>query len=70
MGIAYVSNLFQNEIVTLMKKLEFVRVYIDNLLVITTGSFETHLERLDKNLEKFMKAGLKAKHTENVRSLL
>ena len=60
MGIACVSDIFQNEMATLMEELEFVRVYRDDLLVITKGSFEDHLEKLDAVLAKLMKAGLKA----------
>ena len=42
-----------------MQDLEFVRAYIDDLLCITTGSFEDHLEKLDKVLAKLRQAGLK-----------
>ena len=42
-----------------MQDLEFVRAYIDDLLCITTGSFEDHLEKLDKVLAKLRRAGLK-----------
>ena len=42
-----------------MSELEHVRVYLDDLLVITKGTFEDHLEKLDGVLAKLMKAGLK-----------
>ena len=42
-----------------MEELEFVRVYLDDLLVISKGTFEDHLQKLDEVLEKLMKAGLK-----------
>ena len=44
MGIACAPDIFQNEMATLMEELEFVRVYLDDLLVISKGSLEDHLE--------------------------
>ena len=42
-----------------MQDLEFVRAYIDDLLCITKGSFEDHLEKLGQVLAKLRQAGLK-----------
>ena len=42
-----------------MLELEYVRAYIDDLLVTTKGSFEDHLQKLDKVLAKLEEAGLK-----------
>ena len=42
-----------------MQGLEFVRIYIDDLLYITTSSFQDHLTKLDKVLERIEKVGLK-----------
>ena len=36
-----------------------MRTYIDDLLCITTSSFQDHLNKLDKVLERIEKAGLK-----------
>ena len=66
MGIACAPDIFQNEMATLMEELEFVRVYLDDLLVITKGSFEDHLEKLDAVLAKLMKAGLKANPSKSL----
>ena len=38
---------------------DYVRAYIDDLLVITKGTFEEHLKHLDTVLEKIEMAGLK-----------
>ena len=38
--------------------LEYVRAHIDDLLVITKGTYEDHLEKLDTVLEKLRKANL------------
>ena len=42
-----------------MQDLEFVRTYIDDLLAITKGSFDAHLQKLDVVLARLNKAGLK-----------
>jgi hypothetical protein len=47
---------------TLMQDLEFVRAYIDDLLAITNGSFDDHLEKLDVVLARLREAGLKVKN--------
>ena len=41
-----------------MEELEYVRVYLDDLLVISKGSFENYLVKLDAVLAKLTKAGL------------
>ena len=38
---------------------DYVWAYIDDLLVITKGSFDDHLSHLDRVLEKLEEAGLK-----------
>jgi hypothetical protein len=46
MGFARSADIFQAEMGNLMATLEYVRAYIDNLLVITKGSLDDHLDRL------------------------
>jgi hypothetical protein len=43
----------------LMEAQEYVRAYIEDLLVITSGSLEDHLEKLREVLRRLRKAGLK-----------
>jgi hypothetical protein len=43
----------------LMSGLEFARAYIDDLLCITQGPFEKHLDHLEQVLTKLLSAGLK-----------
>ena len=38
---------------------EYVRAYIDDLLCISNGTYEDHLIKLDKILDKLKKAGFK-----------
>ena len=42
-----------------MEALEYVRAYIDDLLVITRGTLEDHLEKLREVLRRLHEAGLK-----------
>ena len=42
-----------------MADLEFVCTYIDDLLCLTKGTFDDHLEKLERVLVRIQKAGLK-----------
>jgi hypothetical protein len=59
MGYAGSVDIFQAEMMNLMESLDNVRTYIDNLLVITRGSLEDHLEKLREVLRRLRDAGLK-----------
>jgi len=59
MGYAGSADIFQAEMIDLMEALEYVRAYIDNLLVITRGTLEDHLEKLGEVLRRLREAGLK-----------
>jgi hypothetical protein len=59
MGFAGSADIFQAEMMELMEALEYVRAYIDNLLVITRGTLEDHLDKLREVLRRLRKAGLK-----------
>jgi hypothetical protein len=59
-GFAGSVDIFQAEMMDLMEALEYVRAYIDNLLlVITRGTLEDHLDKLREVLRRLHKAGLK-----------
>jgi hypothetical protein len=45
-GFAGLADIFQAEMGNLMATLEYVRANIDNLLVITKGSLDDHLDKL------------------------
>jgi hypothetical protein len=53
------ADIFQEEMMHLMEALEYVRAYIDDLLVITRGTLEDHLEKLREVLRRLREAGLK-----------
>ena len=59
MGLAISPDIFQEKMSNLMKDLEFVRAYIDDLLVLTTEGWEQHLQQLEKVFAKLQQAGLK-----------
>jgi hypothetical protein len=47
MGISCSPDIFQEKISDLMQHLNFVRTYLDDLLVISCSTFEDHLEKMD-----------------------
>ena len=59
MGIAGSPDIFQAKMSELMATLEFVRTYLDDLLCITKGDLEDHLQRLREVLIRLRDAGLK-----------
>jgi hypothetical protein len=59
MGIADSPDIFQGKLSELMESLEFVRVYIEDLLCISKLSLEDHLEKLEVVLRWLCDAGLK-----------
>jgi len=59
MGFAGSADIFQAEMMDLMESLEYERAYIDDLLVITRGTLEDHLEQQREVLRRLHDAGLK-----------
>ena len=59
MGLSNSPDIFQEKMSELMSDLEYVRTYLDDLLVITNGTFEDHIQKLDAVLAKLEYAGLK-----------
>ena len=59
MGVANSPDIFQEKMSDLMTRLEFVRTYLDDVLVLTTSTWDDHLRKLDKVLHRIAKAGLK-----------
>ena len=48
MGLCNSPDIFQEKMSELMDDLEFVHTYIDDLLCITKGTFDDHLEKLER----------------------
>ncbi len=59
MGLCNSPDIFQEKMSELFNGLEFVRTYINDLLCLTKGSFEDHLEKLERVLQRLRQAGLK-----------
>ena len=49
----------------LMSGLEFVHTYLDDVLVLTTGTWDDHLHKLDTVLHHIAKAGLTVNATKS-----
>ena len=58
MGLCNGPDIFQEKMSELFDGLDFVRTYIDDLLTLTKGTFEDHLEKLDGVLARLSQAGL------------
>ena len=59
MGLCNSPDIFQEKINDLMDGLEFVRAYLDDVLIPTKGDFEEHLIHLEQVLTRLQSAGLK-----------
>ena len=59
MGIAGPPDIFQEKMSSLMFGLEFIRVYIDNLLCISISTIDDHLDKLRQALTRLSNANLK-----------
>jgi hypothetical protein len=59
MGFAGSAEIFQDKMGNLKATLDYVRAYIDKLLVITRGSHDDHLDKLDQVFIRLEDAGLK-----------
>ena len=58
MGLSNSPDIFQENMSNLFRDLDFVREYIDDLLITTTGNLEDHLTKVDTVLGRLRKAGL------------
>jgi hypothetical protein len=58
-GFARLAHIFQAEMGNLMATLEYIRVHIDDLLIITKSSHDDHLGKLEQVFIRLRNAGLK-----------
>ena len=65
MGIAGSPDIFQEKMTGLMEQLEYVRAYIDDLLIITKSSYEDHLAKVKQVLLRLRKANLRVNVTKS-----
>jgi hypothetical protein len=66
MGFARSADIFQAEMGNIMATFEYVRVYIDDLLVITKGSLDDHQDKLKQVFIQLRNAGLKVNATKSI----
>jgi hypothetical protein len=59
MGIADSPDIFQAKMMEPMESLEYVQAYLDDLLCISRGSLEDHLDKLEEVLKQLHDADLK-----------
>ncbi len=59
MGFGGSANIFQAKKMDLMASLEFVRAYMDDLLIITRQTLDKHLQEMETVLTRLHDVGLK-----------
>ena len=59
MGIKIAPDVFQQVMSKLMQKLEYVRTYLDDLLILSNKDFKDHLIKLEMVLARLSVAGMK-----------
>ena len=59
MGLSNSPDIFQENMSNLFRDLEFVREYIDDLLITTNRLLQDHLEKVEQVLKRLRKTGLK-----------
>ena len=59
MGVANSPEIFQQKVNDSFHRFEFIRVYIDDMLVLTKGDWTYDIQKLDLTLNKLKEKGLK-----------
>jgi hypothetical protein len=59
MGFGGSADIFQAQMMDLMASLDYVRAYIDDLLIITRGTLDDHLSKVETVLARLREAVLK-----------
>jgi hypothetical protein len=59
MGIKIAPDVFQKVILILFQDMEFVKTYLDDLLILTKSSVKDHLLKLDVVLARLITAGMR-----------
>ena len=54
MGVSCSPDIFQHKMLELMSTLTFVKTYLDDLLIVSTSTFEDHLYKLERVLFAMM----------------
>jgi hypothetical protein len=59
MGIKIVPDVFQNVMSKLVQDMEYVKTYLDDLLILTNSSFKDHLLKLEMVLARVSTSGMR-----------
>ena len=65
MGLCNSPDVFQEKMNELFDGFDYIRAYIDDLLIINKGTYGDHLEKIDSVLYKLGEAGLKVNATKS-----
>ena len=65
MGLSNSPDIFQVKMNELCNSLEYIRTYIDDLLIISNKSFKDHINKLDEVLRKLNQKGFKVNAEES-----
>ncbi len=60
MGISNAPDIFQSIMIKILGDLEFVNVYMDDILITSSASFEDHLSKVQQVLTRLQDAGFRA----------
>ena len=60
MGISSAPDIFQAIMASILGDFDFVRVYIDDILIISNGTFEDHMSKLHQVLTRLEQRGFRA----------
>ena len=68
MGLCSSPDIFQEKINELFDRLEYIRAYIDDLRILTNGTWEDHIEKVGIALKWLQNTGLKVNTEKSVSS--
>lgn len=63
MGLIYAPDIFQAKMTRLMIGIEYIKMYLDDLLVLSCSSIEDHLQWIEQVLKRLKSENLKV-HVE------
>ena len=58
MGVVVATDIFQSRLLDLLGDLEYVVVYLDDIMIIGNGTFEEHLHQVEVVLTRLLNAGM------------
>ena len=61
MGLCNSPDIFQQVMSDILGDLEYVLIYIDDILITSNGTYEDHMQKLDEVLSRLEKCGFKCR---------